>query len=100
MYKEYIDPEFTWKNFSIEEQNKILASERSNNLLDTTKLETFWPNVKNIKDSVRNLLQNYHSEKHTENEDKKINEIIVNDFEDSSSTIVLHQPKRKMRQTF
>jgi dTDP-glucose 4,6-dehydratase len=89
MYKEYVEPEFTWKNFSIEEQNKILASERSNNLLDTTKLETFWPNVKNIKDSVRNLLQNYHSEKHTENEDKKINEIIVNDFEDSSSTIVL-----------
>ena len=87
MYKEYVDPEFTWKNFSIEEQNKILASERSNNLLDTTKLETFWPNVKNIKESVRDLLKNYHSEK--QNGKKIETNININDFEDSSNTVVL-----------
>ncbi len=87
MYKEYVDPEFTWKNFSIEEQNKILASERSNNLLDTTKLETFWPNVKHIKESVRDLLKNYHYENQTQNQNQNKN--IVNDFNDESSTIVL-----------
>ncbi len=92
MYKEYVDPEFTWKNFSIEEQNKILASERSNNLLDTTKLETFWPNVKNIKDSIRDLLKNYHFEKKPKNDNDFVdssNTIInTNDFVDSSNTII------------
>ena len=59
MYKEYVEPNFIWKNFTIEEQNKILDSKRSNNLLDTTKLERLFPNVKNIKDSVKDLLINY-----------------------------------------
>ena len=56
MYKEIVDPEFTWKNFTVEEQNKILAAGRSNNFLDTSKLEKMYPNVKNIKDSVRDIL--------------------------------------------
>lgn len=56
MYKEIIDPDFTWKNFSIEEQNAILDSGRSNNYLDTTRLEAFYPDVKNIKDSVFDIL--------------------------------------------
>ena len=38
LYKEYIDPSFTWTNFTVEEQNKILAAKRSNNELDATKL--------------------------------------------------------------
>lgn len=59
LYKEIIDPNFTWKNFTIEEQSKILESDRSNNYLDTTKLERLYPNVKNIKESVRHILQNY-----------------------------------------
>jgi len=56
MYKEIVDPTFTWKNFTIEEQNQILACQRSNNKLDTTKLEHMYPHVLPIKDSVRNLL--------------------------------------------
>lgn len=60
MYKEFVDPNFTWKNFTIEEQNKILACSRSNNHLDTTKLENLFPNLKNIKDSVRDLLKKYN----------------------------------------
>ena len=56
MYKEFVDPAFTWENFSIADQNLILASERSNNRLDTTILETFAPAVKHIKESVRYLL--------------------------------------------
>lgn len=56
MYKEIVDPNFTWENFTIEEQNKILAASRSNNFLDTTRLQTLYPEVKNIKESVRECL--------------------------------------------
>jgi len=57
MYKEIVDPNFTWENFSIEEQNKILASKRSNNCLDTSVLEADDKNnIKNIKDAVREIL--------------------------------------------
>ena len=54
MYKEIVEPDFTWENFSIDEQNNILASKRSNNCLDTTTLEL--DNVKHIKDAVRDVL--------------------------------------------
>ena len=61
MYKELVDPSFTWKNFTLEEQSKILLSERSNNELDNTLLKTLYPNVKDIKTSVRDLLINWDS---------------------------------------
>jgi len=57
MYKEIVDPKFNWKNFTIEEQNEILASGRSNNYLETFRLESLYP-VKNIKDSIRDILTN------------------------------------------
>ena len=63
LYQYYVDSTFKWKNFSIDEQNKILDSKRSNNHLDTTKLESLFPNVKNIKKSIRELLIGY--KKHT-----------------------------------
>lgn len=63
MYKEIIDPNFTWDNFTQEEQLKILAADRSNNYLNTDKLESMYPNVKNIKDSVRNVLVNIKNSK-------------------------------------
>ena len=59
MYKEYIDKDFTWKNFSQEEQLKILDADRSNNYLDTSKLETLYPDIKNIKDSVKDVFINW-----------------------------------------
>ena len=59
MYKEIVDSDFTWKNFSAEEQLKILAADRSNNYLDTTKLEKLYPDVKNIKVSVRECLKKW-----------------------------------------
>ncbi len=59
MYKQYVDPNFTWKNFTIKEQAEILESERSNNYLDTTRIESLYPDIKNIKDSVRCILQDY-----------------------------------------
>ena len=57
MYKEIVDPSFEWKNFSIEEQDQILASKRSNNFLDTSRLELETNHqVKHIKESVREML--------------------------------------------
>ena len=61
MYRELVDPSFTWKNFTPEEQSKILLAERSNNELDNTLLKTLYPNVKDIKTSVRDLLVNWDS---------------------------------------
>ena len=56
MYKEIVDPSFTWENFTIEEQNKVLLSKRSNNCLNTDLLVENCKNVKSIKDSVRDML--------------------------------------------
>ena len=63
MYKDIVEPNFTWKNFTIEEQNKILLSKRSNNYLSTTLLESLYPSVKNIKDAVRECLHDYKKNK-------------------------------------
>lgn len=68
MYKEIVDPDFTWKNFTIEEQNEILASGRSNNFLETDILKGMYPGVKNIKESVRDILVQMK-----ENKDKEEN---------------------------
>lgn len=58
MYKEIVDPNFSWENFSIDEQNVILASKRSNNCLDTTILESDNNNnIKSIKEAVRECLE-------------------------------------------
>ena len=59
MYKEIVNPFFSWKNFNQEEQRKILAADRSNNFMDTNKLTTLYPNIKNIKDSIRECLIKY-----------------------------------------
>ena len=70
MYKEIVNPFFIWKNFTQEEQRKILSADRSNNYLDTTKLEILYPEIKNIKESVREQLIKYK-----ENLEKSTNEI-------------------------
>jgi 3,5-epimerase/4-reductase len=59
MYREIVDPFFTWKNFSQDEQRKILAADRSNNYLNTDKLETLFPTISNIKDAIKKCLQEY-----------------------------------------
>jgi len=38
LYIKYIDPTYTYQNFSIEEQSKVLKAGRSNNELNSTKL--------------------------------------------------------------
>lgn len=39
LFKKYINPDFSWKNFSLEDQSKVIKAARSNCELDTTKLE-------------------------------------------------------------
>ena len=56
LYKEFKNPDFTWENMTIEEQNKLLLSERSNNILNTEKLQKLYPNVKDIKTSIKDLI--------------------------------------------
>ena len=56
MYREIVDPDFSWNNFTIDEQNAILDSGRSNNFMDTTRLQELYPNIMPIKESVRAIL--------------------------------------------
>lgn len=57
LYTQFINPTFTYENFSIEEQNKILTSKRSNNELDTTKLLGEFPTIPHIKESMINVFK-------------------------------------------
>jgi dTDP-4-dehydrorhamnose reductase len=59
MFKEIVDSNFEWKNFSIEDQQNVLTSDRSNNFLDTTRLETLYPDTQHIKISIRECLTKY-----------------------------------------
>ena len=92
MYKAYVDPTFTWKNFTTEEQRKILACDRSNNLLDTTLLQFFAPEVRPIKDAVRELFQNYEKgekiQKIKGKDNIKEHNINIHDLKDLPSTVL------------
>ena len=50
LYIKYIDPTYTYKNFSLEEQAKVIKAGRSNNELDTTKLLRDMPEGMQIND--------------------------------------------------
>lgn len=59
MYRELVDPNFTWTNFTEQDQDKLLDSKRSNNCLDTTKLTKLFPDIQDIHTSVRKILTTY-----------------------------------------
>lgn len=71
MYREIVDPDFTWENFTQDEQLEILAADRSNNYLDTEKLEMYYPDIRNIKDSIRVCLYKYRDHWNTLPETEK-----------------------------
>ncbi|KAF8007785.1 hypothetical protein BT93_K1701 [Corymbia citriodora subsp. variegata] len=52
MYKAYIDPDFKWVNFTLEEQAKVIVAPRSNNEMDASKLKKEFPELLSIKDSL------------------------------------------------
>jgi dTDP-glucose 4,6-dehydratase len=59
LYQKHVDPEFTWTNFSIEEQRKTIMCDRSNNWLDTSVLEKFAPEVRHIRAAVEDTIKKY-----------------------------------------
>ena len=56
MYREIVDKNFVWENFTIDEQKCILAGERSNDFLNTARLTMLYPNILPIKESIRKIL--------------------------------------------
>jgi len=52
LYKEWIDPDCSWKYFSLEEQAKVITAARSNNELDCSKLWKEFPQMRPIRDSL------------------------------------------------
>jgi len=56
MYRDIVDSTFTYQNFTLEEQSRVLRSDRSNNRLDTTKLESEYF-ILPIYESVQRLLK-------------------------------------------
>ncbi|XP_024399718.1 trifunctional UDP-glucose 4,6-dehydratase/UDP-4-keto-6-deoxy-D-glucose 3,5-epimerase/UDP-4-keto-L-rhamnose-reductase RHM1 isoform X2 [Physcomitrium patens] len=56
MYKEYIDPELSWVNFTLEEQAKVIVAARSNNEMDASKLSREFPEVLGIKESLKKFV--------------------------------------------
>jgi 3,5-epimerase/4-reductase len=57
LYRKYIDPDFTYTNFSVDEQAKILKAGRSNNCLDASKLLSLYPNIPPIESSIVKLFE-------------------------------------------
>ena len=93
LYKDIVDSDFKWTNFTVEEQNKILSSKRSNNYLDTTLLEKLYPNIPKITDAVIQCLKLYPKKINKQCNHEKTVEHIFNSnpyvFENSSSTNLL-----------
>lgn len=52
LYRDYIDPDFKWGNFTIEEQAKVITAARSNNELSPHKMWKEFPNMLPIRNSL------------------------------------------------
>jgi len=52
MYKNYMDSNFKWTNFTLEEQAKVIVAPRSNNEMDASKLKAEFPELLHIKDAL------------------------------------------------
>ncbi|CAK9047999.1 5-epimerase/dTDP-4-dehydrorhamnose reductase (dTDP-L-rhamnose synthase) [Durusdinium trenchii] len=61
LYREFVDPSFTWTNFTEQEQAKVLKAARSNNELDCSKLLAAVPDLRvpPIQESLRKLFQEF-----------------------------------------
>ena len=67
MYRNIVENDFKWENFTIEEQNKKLLCKRSNNVLSTKKIEEKYE-IDDIRTSLIRCLKKYK-------ENKDINDI-------------------------
>lgn len=57
LYREVVDPDFKWQNFTVEEQQQILLAGRSNCALDTSFIEQHYPDVPDIEQAVRQCME-------------------------------------------
>ena len=67
LYRKYIDPKFTYKNFTVEEQDKILKARRSNNELDASKLLKEFPDIPPIQQSIVSVFKKMQKNVATKN---------------------------------
>lgn len=81
MYRSHVIPDFTWANFTVAEQNEILASKRSNNYLDNAKLLSIFPKARHIYEAVQHCMRTYNNTNNTNNANN--NEHLANDFLES-----------------
>jgi len=58
LYKKYVDNEFTWTNFTVEEQEKVLLAPRSNCVLNTGKLNSLYK-IPNALESIENIISKW-----------------------------------------
>jgi 3,5-epimerase/4-reductase len=58
-YKKHVDPDYTWSNFTLEEQSKVIVAARSNNTLDHAKLVGALPDlyIPDIHEAVDKCMQ-------------------------------------------
>ncbi|XP_052177316.1 trifunctional UDP-glucose 4,6-dehydratase/UDP-4-keto-6-deoxy-D-glucose 3,5-epimerase/UDP-4-keto-L-rhamnose-reductase RHM1-like [Diospyros lotus] len=52
MYKNCINPDFKWTNFTLDDQAKVIVAPRSNNEMDASKLKKEFPELLSIKESL------------------------------------------------
>lgn len=58
MYRDIVDTGFTWTNFETQqEHDELLSAKRSNNALDTRRLQELYPCVQCIHEAVRRVLE-------------------------------------------
>lgn len=62
MYKSNILSTHTWENITLSDQSRMLLSERSNNLLDTSVISALYPDLKPIKESVSKIINSFKKE--------------------------------------
>jgi dTDP-glucose 4,6-dehydratase len=93
LHKQHVDPAFEWRNFSLAEQDAVLASKRSNNWLDTHELQRLFPNVKPIRDAVEDLMKTYKRIPCTTEDkckkDTATADAVVSEMEDAETTTIL-----------
>ena len=61
IYRNVVDPDFKWENFTLEEQDSILKAGRSNNVLNTKKLEDLYY-IPSMLESLPVILKKYKRE--------------------------------------
>ena len=57
LYRDIVDPSKTWKNFTLDEQDAVLKSKRSNNQLDTTLLQSLYPTIPCLQEDVKSCIE-------------------------------------------